>query len=54
MTGGLTWEKSAALARALEREGFSGMLFTEAGTVPWMMIAEADAARGNVTPSSPA
>ena len=39
MTGGLTWENSAALALELEREGFSGMLFTEAGTVPWMMIA---------------
>lgn len=41
MTGGLTWERSAALARQLESAGFSGMLFTEAGTVPWMMIAAA-------------
>jgi len=41
MTGGLTWERSAALARELESAGFSGMLFTEAGTVPWMMIAAA-------------
>jgi probable F420-dependent oxidoreductase len=41
MTGGLTWKKSAALARDLENAGFSGMLFTEAGSVPWMMIAAA-------------
>ena len=41
MTGGLTWKKSASLARDLETAGFSGMLFTEAGTVPWMMIAAA-------------
>ena len=41
MTGGLTWAKSAELARQLESAGFSGMLFTEAGTVPWMMIAAA-------------
>lgn len=41
MTGGLTWSKSAELARRLEGAGFSGMLFTEAGSVPWMMIAAA-------------
>ncbi len=41
MTGNLTWKKSAELARDLEGAGFSGMLFTEAGTVPWMMIAAA-------------
>lgn len=41
MTGGLTWKRSAELARDLESAGFSGMLFTEAGTVPWMMIAAA-------------
>ena len=41
MTGGLTWKKSAELARQLESAGFSGMLFTESGTVPWMMIAAA-------------
>jgi len=41
MTGGLTWKRSAELARQLEGAGFSGMLFTESGTVPWMMIAAA-------------
>ena len=41
MTGGLTWKKSAELAQRLESAGFSGMLFTEAGTVPWMMISSA-------------
>ncbi len=41
MTGNLTWKKSAELAREIEGAGFSGMLFTEAGTVPWMMIAAA-------------
>jgi len=41
MTGGMTWKKSAEVARDLESAGFSGMLFTESGTVPWMMIAAA-------------
>ncbi len=41
MTGGLTWKNSAELATQLESAGFSGMLFTEAGQVPWMMIAAA-------------
>jgi probable F420-dependent oxidoreductase len=41
MTGGLTWKKSAEIATQLETAGFSGMLFTEAGQVPWMMIAAA-------------
>jgi len=41
MTGGLTWKTSAQLATQLEATGFSGMLFTEAGQVPWMMIAAA-------------
>lgn len=41
MTGGLTWKKSAETATQLEAAGFSGMLFTEAGQVPWMMIAAA-------------
>ena len=39
MTGGLTWKESAELAVDLESAGFSGMLFTEAGSVPWMMKA---------------
>ena len=41
MTGGLTWKESAELATDLESAGFSGMLFTEAGNVPWMMIQAA-------------
>ena len=41
MTGGLKWTRSAELASELETAGFSGMLFTEAGTTPWMMIAAA-------------
>lgn len=41
MTGGLSWSESAELARQLESAGFSGMLFTEAGSVPWMMIQAA-------------
>jgi len=41
MTGANTWKKSAELASQLEAAGFSGMLFTEAGQVPWMMIAAA-------------
>jgi len=49
MTGGMTWKKSAALARDLEGAGFSGMLFTEAGTVPWMMIAAAATAAPRLT-----
>ena len=41
MTGTMTWHDSAELAKKLEQEGFSGMLFTEASQVPWMMIAAA-------------
>jgi len=41
MAGSSTWEATAALAKRLEGAGFSGMLFTEAGQVPWMMIAAA-------------
>ena len=44
MTGNQTWRESAELARELEAEGFSGMLFTETSQVPWMMIAAAAAA----------
>jgi len=41
MTGSATWDCTAELARRVEAAGFSGMLFTEAGQVPWMMIAAA-------------
>ncbi len=41
MTGAATWKHSAELARQVEAAGFSGMVFTESGQVPWMMIAAA-------------
>lgn len=41
MVGGMTWNDSASLAQQLEEQGFSGMLFTETGTTPWMQIAAA-------------
>ncbi len=41
MTGSQSWSKTADLARSIEQAGFSGMLFTESGQVPWMMIAAA-------------
>ncbi len=41
MIGNLSWAESARLAQRLEAAGFSGMLFTEASQVPWMMIAAA-------------
>ncbi|MEZ5219178.1 MAG: LLM class flavin-dependent oxidoreductase, partial [Ilumatobacteraceae bacterium] len=36
-----TWAETSLLARDLERAGFSGMLFTEAGQTPFMSIAAA-------------
>jgi len=44
MAGSSTWAATGSLAQDLERAGFSGMLFTEAGQVPWMMIAAASLA----------
>ncbi len=41
MVGGMTWTQASATARQLEQAGFSGMLFTETGTTPWMQIAAA-------------
>lgn len=41
MTGSASWQKTAELAGQLEASGFSGMLFTEGGQTPWMMIAAA-------------
>jgi probable F420-dependent oxidoreductase len=41
MAGAATWERSAQLARSIEAEGFSGMLFTETTQTPWMSIAAA-------------
>ena len=41
MSGAGTWATTAALARDIERVGFSGMLFTEQTQTPWMTIAAA-------------
>jgi probable F420-dependent oxidoreductase len=41
MVGSGTWTETAALARLLDTNGFSGMLFTETSEVPWMKIAAA-------------
>ncbi len=41
MVGPSRWEDTVALARDVERVGFSGMLFTETSSVPWMRIAAA-------------
>ncbi len=41
MTGAGSWARTAALARDVERVGFSGMLFTEQSQTPWMTIAAA-------------
>ncbi len=41
MVGGMSWAQSARLAQNLQGAGFSGMLFTETGTTPWMSIAAA-------------
>lgn len=41
MTGAGTWARAAELARDVEGAGFSGMVYTESGQVPWMMITAA-------------
>lgn len=41
MLGPQTWSRTADLARDLERNGFSGMVFTETSQAPWMNIATA-------------
>ncbi len=41
MTGASTWADTAKLAKDLEANGFSGMLFTETSQTPWMGIAAA-------------
>jgi probable F420-dependent oxidoreductase len=41
MVGATTWAASAQLARDVEAQGFSGMLFTETSQTPWMSIAAA-------------
>ncbi len=49
MTGSLTWAESADLARNLEKAGFSGVLYTETGQVPWMQLAAAATAAPSLT-----
>lgn len=49
MVGGGTWKSTAELAAQVEGAGFSGMLFTEAVQVPWMMIAAAATAAPSLT-----
>ena len=44
MTGAMTWAEARELAVSLEQAGFSGMLFTESGQVPWMQISQAASA----------
>lgn len=41
MTRADSWENVAHLARDVDLAGISGILFTEGGQVPWMMIAAA-------------
>jgi len=41
MVGNNSWADTAELAGNLQQLGFSGMLFTEAGTTPWMQITAA-------------
>ena len=44
MVGATTWAAGAQLARDVEAQGFSGMLFTETSQTPWMSIAAAASA----------
>lgn len=41
MTGGKTWTEAADLATTLQGAGFSGLLWTETSSVPWMQITAA-------------
>lgn len=47
-TGADSWQNIATLARDMESAGMSGILFTEAGQVPWMTIAAAAMAAPNL------
>jgi len=49
MTGSSTWGSAGELARSVESQGFSGMLYTETGQVPWMQIAAAALAAPSLT-----
>jgi probable F420-dependent oxidoreductase len=48
MLGPQTWARTADLARDLESNGFSGMVFTETSQAPWMNIAAAAMAAPNL------
>lgn len=41
MTGSSTWADTAQLARSLEANGVSGMVYTETSQTPWMLITAA-------------
>ncbi|MBT8239962.1 MAG: LLM class flavin-dependent oxidoreductase, partial [Acidimicrobiia bacterium] len=41
MVGPGSWDHTIELARNIESVGFSGLLFTETSSVPWMRIAAA-------------
>ena len=49
MIGASSWAKAAGLARDVEANGFSGMLFTETSQTPWMSIAAAAMAAPTLT-----
>ena len=49
MTGSSTWNGATKLAKTLEEQGFSGMLYTETGQVPWMQITAAAIAAPSLT-----
>ncbi|MGI9597282.1 MAG: TIGR03617 family F420-dependent LLM class oxidoreductase [Acidimicrobiales bacterium] len=49
MTGGSTWAETADLARRLEANGISGMLYTETSQTPFMLIAAAAMAAPTLT-----
>lgn len=49
MTGSSTWGTASELAKSVESQGFSGMLYTETGQVPWMQIAAAAMAAPSLT-----
>jgi probable F420-dependent oxidoreductase len=49
MTGASTWAETAELARTLEANGVSGMLYTETSQTPWMLIAAAAIAAPTLT-----
>ena len=48
MTRADSWENITRFARDIEQAGISGILFTEAAQVPWMMIATAAQAAPNL------